>query len=101
MVAERPFAGSHEFLDRLLFGLETKFKLLADCSVEEGWTLAFKPGPVASIHYALSGRGNMVLKNGKSIPLVPHTLVILPAAIEFGLRAGRSAAVGRVVGDVT
>jgi AraC family transcriptional activator of mtrCDE len=100
MVAERPFAGSHEFLDRLLSGLETKFKLLTDCYVEDGWALTFQPGPVPSIHYALSGRGHMVLNNDSVIPLTPHTLIILPAAAGFSFKAGHASTFHRVIDEL-
>jgi AraC family transcriptional activator of mtrCDE len=91
MVANRPKVQiSNMDLDRLISGLEVNVVSLAECVVSPGWRLAFRGGDKPALHYNLSGLGKMVVGNFPAIPLLPHTLVLIPAMIPFRIEAGKN-----------
>jgi AraC family transcriptional regulator, activator of mtrCDE len=74
-------------LDKLMSGLEVEFVKLAECLVSPGWRLALAATDVPGVHYTLSGMGRMIIGDCPPIPLMPHTLVIIPPSRAFRLEA--------------
>jgi AraC family transcriptional regulator, activator of mtrCDE len=65
-------------LDRLLSTLEVDFVRLTECLISPGWQLSFQPNQFPAIHYTLQGSGTFSVGDGFSIPIEPHSLVIVP-----------------------
>jgi AraC family transcriptional activator of mtrCDE len=65
-------------LDRLLSTLEVDFVRLSECLISPGWQLAFQPQQFPAIHYTLRGSGRFGVGDTFSIPIEPHSLVIVP-----------------------
>lgn len=74
-------------LDRLMSGLEVEFVRLAECLVSPGWRLSGTAHDEPGIHYILSGMGRMIVGDGPPIPLMAHTLIIIPPGKSFRLEA--------------
>ena len=67
----------HE-LDRLLSALEVDFVRLSECLISPGWRLSFQPHEFTAIHYMLQGSGRFGVGDTFSIPIEPHSLIIVP-----------------------
>src|ERR1700744_470556 len=70
-------------LRQLMQALEVDFVRLTECVVSPGWRLAFGGSDIASVHYNLAGTGRVVVEGHEPIPVVAHTLVIIPAKKPF------------------
>jgi AraC family transcriptional activator of mtrCDE len=65
-------------LDRLLSALEVNFVRLSECLISPGWRLAFQPHELPAIHYTLQGSGRFGVGETFSIPIEPHSLIVVP-----------------------
>ena len=72
-------------LDSLLNGLELSIEPFALCRVQGNWALPLGRHPQATLHYALSGTGTMLVGNHKPIGVSQHSLVIVRAGLEHRL----------------
>jgi AraC family transcriptional regulator, activator of mtrCDE len=70
-------------LDRLFGTLKVEFVRLSECIVGKGYRLELGGVGEPGLHYNISGTGRMIVGSRESIPLAPHTLVILPAKTLF------------------
>ena len=70
-------------LDRLIDTLMVKFVGLSECLVGEGYRLDLGGVDAPGIHYNLVGTGRMIVGDGDSIELRPHTMVVVPANSPF------------------
>lgn len=70
-------------LDRLITTLEVNFVKLAECLVSPGWQLSVGATEAPGIHYNLSGTGRVIVAGMAPIPIVPHTLLIIPREKPF------------------
>src|SRR5471030_509873 len=70
-------------LDNLMTTLDVTFLKLAECIVSPGWRLAMPASDAPGVHYNLQGWGRIVVGEHAPIELRPHTLVIVPPAINF------------------
>ena len=83
-MSNRPESQKSE-VDNLLTNLAVDVVRLTECHVSPGWCLSFPAVPLPALHYALMGKGHMIVGEGPAIPLVPHMLVIVPAGRPFRL----------------
>jgi AraC-like DNA-binding protein len=65
-------------LESLLATLEVNFVALTECLVSTGYSLELGDVNAPGIHYNLVGNGRAVVDDLDPIPLMPHTLVVLP-----------------------
>jgi AraC-like DNA-binding protein len=65
-------------LESLLASLEVNFVALTECLVGTGYSLELGGVNAPGIHYNLVGNGRAVVDDLDPIPLMPHTLVVLP-----------------------
>jgi AraC-like DNA-binding protein len=65
-------------LESLLGTLEVKFVALTECLVSKGYSLELGGVNAPGIHYDLVGNGRAVVDNLHPIPLMPHTLIVVP-----------------------
>lgn len=78
----------HHKVDRLLFHLDARVEAFAMCEVAEGWRLDLGPMSTTLLHYVIDGTGRLA---GSPEPLVPGSLIIVPAGVGLQLQApGRS-----------
>ncbi|MBI2260590.1 MAG: helix-turn-helix transcriptional regulator [Caulobacterales bacterium] len=63
--------------------LEVHFLRLAECLVSEGWRLEIPGTDAPGIHYNVSGVGTLTVGEHPPIPIMPHTLVIIPPGKPF------------------
>lgn len=88
-VAECPISRlSASDLDRLMTTLEVNFVKLAECLVSPGWRLSVGATEAPAIHYNLSGTGRVIIAEMAPIPIVPHTLLIIPRKKSFRIEVG-------------
>jgi AraC family transcriptional activator of mtrCDE len=94
-VTGRPLASpSTAELNRLLATLEVKVVRLTECVVSKGWRLEVTGPDAPGIHYNLMGEGWLVFENQVPIALRPHTLIIVPANLNFALEVNGPGALG-------
>ncbi|WP_395069320.1 helix-turn-helix domain-containing protein [Paraburkholderia silvatlantica] len=74
-------------LDTLLTVLDIGVVNFTACDVREGWAVSFDPCRTASLHYCLSGCGSLVIRNEQSVPLEPHTFVLLPPGVAYRMES--------------
>lgn len=72
-------------LDSLLNGLELSIEPFALCRVQGNWALPLGRHPQATLHYALSGTGTMLVGGSKPIRVSQYSLIIVPAGLEHRL----------------
>ncbi|MGF6812430.1 AraC family transcriptional activator of mtrCDE [Paraburkholderia sp. Clong3] len=65
-------------LDELIALLEIRVLGLSECLVSEGFVLELDGNDAPGIHYILSGSGLLHIGGADSVPLTPHTLLIVP-----------------------
>jgi AraC-like DNA-binding protein len=65
-------------LDSLLGTLEVNFVALTECLVSTGYSLELGGVNAPGIHYNLIGNGRIVVDDQDPIPLMPHTLIVIP-----------------------
>jgi AraC family transcriptional activator of mtrCDE len=70
-------------LDALLGTLEVSFVALAECLVSRGYSLALGDVNAPGIHYNVAGVGRAVIGERDPIPLMPHTLIVVPPNSAF------------------
>jgi len=81
-------------LNRLLATLEVKVVRLTECLVSQGWRLEVSGPDAPGIHYNLKGEGWLVFEGQAPIALRPHTLIIVPPNLGFGLEVNCPGALG-------
>jgi AraC family transcriptional activator of mtrCDE len=92
-VIEQPFVRlSSSDLDALLSALEVRFVALTECVVSPGYRLDLLGFDAPGLHYALAGRGTMLIEGEPPIRLAPHTLVVVPPHSAFHLEGTSGAA---------
>jgi AraC-like DNA-binding protein len=70
-------------LESLLATLEVNFVGLSECLVSRGYSLELGGVNAPGIHYNIVGAGRAVIGNGEPVPLMPHTLIVLPPNSPF------------------
>jgi AraC-like DNA-binding protein len=65
-------------LESLLGTLEVNFVALTECLVSMGYSLELGGVNALGLHYNLVGNGRAIVDNGAPIPLIPHTLIVVP-----------------------
>lgn len=70
-------------LESVLGTLEVNFVALAECLVSMGYSLELGGVNAPGIHYNLVGNGRVVIGNRDPIPLMPHTLIVVPPNSPF------------------
>jgi AraC-like DNA-binding protein len=65
-------------LESLLGTLEVNFVALTECLVSMGFSLELGGVDALGLHYNLVGNGRAIVDNGPPIPLIPHTLIVVP-----------------------
>ncbi|MBK0392601.1 AraC family transcriptional regulator [Ramlibacter algicola] len=70
-------------LETLLGTLEVKFVALTECLVSMGYALELGGVNAPGLHYNLVGKGRAIVDGGEPIPLMPHTLIVVPASSLF------------------
>ncbi len=65
-------------LDQLIEGLEVGVSAFALCEVRQDAKFILKEETNTALHYVLSGTGNAWQSGGRSFPLKPHTIMIIP-----------------------
>ena len=65
-------------LESLLGTLEVNFVALTECLVSMGYSLELGGVNAPGIHYNLVGNGRAIVDNLPPIPLMPHTLIVVP-----------------------
>src|ERR1700744_5207015 len=81
-------------LNRLLATLEIKVVRLTECLVSQGWRLDVTGPDAPGIHYNLVGHGWLVFDGHAPIAIRPHTLIIVPPNLSFGLEVDAPGALG-------
>lgn len=77
-------------LDSLMRTLEVTFVKLAECLVSPGWRLALPGTEAPGIHYNLEGSGTVIVGEEPPIPLVPHTLIVVPRGRSFSIEVANA-----------
>jgi AraC family transcriptional regulator, activator of mtrCDE len=78
-MAKRPMPDiSRSRLESLMRALEVEFVKLVECVVSPGWRLSLAATELPGIHYNLTGKGRIIIGEGLTLPLEPHTLAIIP-----------------------
>lgn len=70
-------------LDHLIDTLMVRFVWLSECLVGEGYRLDMGGIDAPGIHYNLAGTGRLIVGDGDSIELRPHTLIVVPTNCPF------------------
>ncbi|MBK6006678.1 helix-turn-helix domain-containing protein [Ramlibacter ginsenosidimutans] len=70
-------------LESLLATLEVNFVALTECLVSTGYSLQLGGVNAPGIHYNLVGTGRAIVDNLDPVPLVPHTLIVVPPKALF------------------
>jgi AraC-like DNA-binding protein len=87
-VADRPdLRSSRSDLELLMTMLEVDVIALTECLVSRNSRLSFPAAETAAIYYNLAGVGQMSIGNAPTIPLTPHTLVVMPPRQPFRIDA--------------
>lgn len=79
-------------LDKLIDGLEVEIDAFALCEVRGQGRLDLGCHDQATLHYTLAGSGRIRLSGGAAIPVVPHTVLIVPAGLSHRLEAAADTA---------
>jgi AraC family transcriptional activator of mtrCDE len=65
-------------LNELITLLEIRVLGLSECLVSQGFVLELDGNDAPGIHYILSGEGLLHIDGAETVPLTPHTLLIVP-----------------------
>jgi AraC-like DNA-binding protein len=74
-------------LDSLITTLEVSVVAMAECRIDTGWRLFFPAAQLPAIHYNLKGEGRLTVEAGPPIPLLPHTMIVMPVGRSFYIDA--------------
>jgi AraC-like DNA-binding protein len=80
-------SSAHVILDHLLAVLDIGVTHFSVCDVRDGWSMRFDAGKAASLHYCLEGVGTLAVHGAPPVQLEPHTFVLLPPAVAYGLES--------------
>src|SRR4051794_19970092 len=76
---ERPVSRiSPKDLESLLATLDVSFVGLSECLVSRGYSLELGGVDAPGIHYNIVGTGRAVIGDREPVPLMPHTLIVVP-----------------------
>ena len=70
-------------LEGLLGTLDVSFVALSECLVRTGSSLDLRAMHAPGIHYNIVGTGRALIGNRDPIPLMPHTLIVVPPNSPF------------------
>lgn len=70
-------------LESLLATLEVNFVGLSECLVSRGYSLELGGVDAPGLHYNIVGTGRAVIADREAVPLMPHTLIVLPPNSQF------------------
>lgn len=70
-------------LEGLLGTLDVNFVALSECVVSMGYSLELGGVNAPGIHYNVVGTGRAVIGNRDPVPLMPHTLIVVPPNSPF------------------
>ena len=70
-------------LETLLGTLDVSFVGLSECLVSMGYSLELGGVNARGIHYNIVGTGRAVIGNREAVPLMPHTLIVVPPNSPF------------------
>ena len=88
--------------ENLLATLDVNFVGLSECLVDKGYSRELGGGDAPGIHYNIVGTGRAVIGDGEAVPLVPHTLIVMPPNSRFRIEVEGSngfAGLRRIVGE--
>jgi AraC-like DNA-binding protein len=74
-------------LDHLLAVLDIGVTHFSVCDVRDGWGMRFDACETASLHYCLEGVGTLSIRGAPPVRLEPHTFVLLPPGVPYGLES--------------
>ena len=77
-------------LESLLGTLDVSFVGLSECLVSMGYSLELGGVNAPGIHYNVVGTGRAVIGNRDPVPLMPHTLIVVPPNSPFRIEVGGS-----------
>lgn len=81
---ERPVSRiSSRNLESLLATLDVNFVGLSECLVSRGYSLELGGVNAPGLHYNIVGAGRAVIDDRDAVPLMPHTLIVLPPNTPF------------------
>ncbi len=66
-------------LDKLLTNLAVHVEPFARCMLSTGWRLALPGPPEVMLHFVLEGHGAIRGLDGKTDPIAPYWLAVVPA----------------------
>jgi AraC-like DNA-binding protein len=82
-----PSSTAYRALDHLLAVLDVGVTHFPICDVRDGWGMRFEACRTASLHYCLEGTGTLAVHGAPPVHLEPHTFVLLPTGIAYGLES--------------
>jgi AraC-like DNA-binding protein len=77
-------------LERLLGTLDVNFVALSECLVSMGYSLELVAMNAPGIHYNIVGTGRAIVGNRDPLPLMPHTLIVVPPNSQFRIEVAGS-----------
>ncbi len=77
-------------VDQLLAALDVGVGAFSLCDIRHGHQLTFTKSPAPSLHYCLTGQGQIRLKGGESIDVRQHTFALIPADVVYSVAANKS-----------
>lgn len=75
-------------VDRLLANLSVRVEPFVLCQLSSGWRMQLPGPPAVTLHYVLKGHGSVRGPDGRSHPIAPSWLVVVPPRIVHVLEAG-------------
>jgi AraC family transcriptional activator of mtrCDE len=79
-----------EVVECFFANLEIGIGAFATCDIRLGHQLTFDSRPAAGVHYCLEGRGELRLRGGSTVPMQPHSFVLLPPNVVYTLGANEN-----------
>lgn len=75
-------------LEKLLAGLNVRVRTFGLCLLEQGTALSLEALDLPSVHYSLTGDGEVTLSDGRRLAFKRHSFFVLPAGRSMIVRAG-------------
>lgn len=75
-------------LDRLFDNLDLRVEPFATCRLADGWRLELPCRDWVTLHYVLDGKGELRLGSGRTLPLRPNWLAVMPAGLAHAVQCG-------------
>jgi AraC-like DNA-binding protein len=75
-------------LEKVFDNLAMKVEPFATCRLADGWRMRLPVHEWVTLHYALSGDGELKLDSGEVLPLPCHSLVVMPPNLGHAVQCG-------------